>query len=558
MIYRFDRFEFDPDGQGLTESGLAVALEPQVFSLLKYLLANHGTIVSKDQLNEEIWGGRIVSESALTTRIRAVRRALGDDRTQQKFIKTFPKRGFQFVGDVELVSDEIQPAAARLKTSVRKINPVWVFLSILAFIAVASVTGWWAQQTEPVRATLPLPKKPSIAVMRFVNLSGSEDDRYFVDGLTEDIIANLSRYRELFVSSRNSTFTYPKNDIDPKRLAGELGVAFVARGSVRRSDGRVRVNAELIDAKSGATAWAERFDRDLTDIFAVQDEISQAIAGQLAPEIIKAGAVRAQSKLTEDLNAWDFYLKARSAQGVFAKESQAEAVRLALLAIARDQQFASAYSLIARAKGVQFFFGWSEVPEKALDDAIRYARRAIELDQTDPVAFATLGYIYRFTGDEEQAITNLERAANLNPNDADIRLQLAHTLDWFRKQERALPQIRLAIRLSPRDPRLQNMYFYKAHILFHLRRFEDSLAAAREMSGALTTDTWRVMYNLVRAANLAELGRAEDARRAADAAVKIKPKLSITAMKKQFEGSKNHPENRRIWLESLRKAGIPE
>lgn len=555
MIYRFDSFTFDPQGNGLMEDGVQIPLEPQVFSLLKYLLEKHGGVVSKEELNEQIWGGRIVSEAALTTRIRAVRRALGDDRTQQKFIKTFPKRGFQFVGAVELVPvGRMHQAASHQPRTYT--YPVRVFMATLIVLAGAAL--WWFQKGEPVREALPLPDKPSVAVMRFENVGGNDNDRYFVDGLTENIITNLSRNRGLFVSSRNSTFTYSQSDTTPKQLARDLGVAFVAQGSVRRIDGRIRVSAELVEAQSGKTTWAERFDRELTDIFDLQDDISQAIVGQLAPEIIKAGAGRAQSKRTEDLNAWDLYLKAKSAQNVYAKDSQAKAVKLALRAVGRDPQFAPGYSLIAQAKGVQFFFGWSDAPKQTLSEAVDYAKQAIRLDQADPVAFATLGYIYRFTGDQEQAIANLERAANLNPNDANIRLQLAHTLDWFRKHELALPQIELAIRLSPHDSQLQNMYFYKAHTLYHLRRYEESLDTTREMSGTLSAQTWRVMYYLIRAANLAELGRAADAKEAAIAAVQLNPKLSITAMKTQFEGSKNHPENRRIWLESLRKAGIPE
>ena len=169
-----------------------------------------------------------------------------------------------------------------------------------------------------------------------------------------------------------------------------------------------------------------------------------------------------------------------------------------------------------------------------------------------------MGYVYRLTGDRTRAIGHLERAKQLNPNDANIRLELAHTLDWFRLQDRALPEILEAIRLSPRDPRLEMMYFYKAHILFHLRDFEASLAAAREMGGALTSETWRTFYHLIRAANFAYLGREEEAGLEIENARKVSPGLSLASIRKRFEGSNNDPENRRIWLDALRKAGMPE
>ena len=181
---------------------------------------------------------------------------------------------------------------------------------------------------------------------------------------------------------------------------------------------------------------------------------------------------------------------------------------------------------------------------------------SIRLDGNDPAGYAALGYVYRLTGDETRAIANLERAARLNPNDANIRLELAHTLDWFRQQKRALPEILEAIRLSPRDPRLQLMFFYKAHILYHLRDFEASLAAAKEMSSALTSDTWRIKYHLIRAANLALLGRSGEAKAEIESARALNPKLSLAGLRRRFEGSHNHPENRRIWLDSLRKAGL--
>ncbi|MFT7673978.1 MAG: tetratricopeptide (TPR) repeat protein, partial [Gammaproteobacteria bacterium] len=173
-------------------------------------------------------------------------------------------------------------------------------------------------------------------------------------------------------------------------------------------------------------------------------------------------------------------------------------------------------------------------------------------------AYAALAYIYRYIGDETSSIANLERATFLNPTDASIKLEYTHTLDWFRHQIPALPEINKAIKLSPRDPRLENMLFYKAHIQFHLFEFENSLTTTKEMSGVLTTDTWRVFYYLMRAANQAQLGRNDSAKQSIQAALKVNPKLTLSAMRKRFKSSKNHPENRRFWLESLEKAGLPK
>jgi tetratricopeptide (TPR) repeat protein len=296
----------------------------------------------------------------------------------------------------------------------------------------------------------------------------------------------------------------------------------------------------------------------LIDIFEVQDEISQAIAGRLLPEIYQSDVLDVLEKPTDDLGAWDLYLRGRARQVVFSRTAQTEAVRFAEEAIARDPDFSAAYSLKARALGTIFFFQWSDTPQDTLVSATEAARRAISLDDRDAQAHAALGYIYRFTGDAERAVANLERAVMLNPNDARIRLELAHTYDWFRMQEDGLPHIDMALKLSPRDPMLQNMYFYKGHILFHLGRHEEALEAARQLGTVATSTTWQTFHHLLRAANLIEMARAEDARAAVEAALDLNPDLSITAMQRQFAGSKNHPENRRLWLSSLRKAGIPD
>lgn len=557
MKYRFDSFEFDPAGHGLSDDGATVSLEPQAIELLRYLIENRDRIISKDELIDHIWQGRIITDAALNTRIRSIRRALGDDRSQQRYVKTFPKRGFQFVGVIEADGERTGQAEHTGGRMFPEPKLLTAFAAALLII-VAGTFYLWTQSDNKLRAELPLPKRPSIAVLRFSNLNEDTGYQYFVDGLTEDIITNLSLNRELFVISRNSSFGYKAGDADMSTLAKELGVAFIARGSVRRVDDRVRINSELIEARTGRTIWAERFDRALVDVFAIQDDISQSIAARLAPEIVKARVDHARSKRTENLDAWDLYLKAKSSQYKLNEAAQSKAVRLALLAIKRDGEFAAPYSLIARAKGIQFFYRWTDDPDSTLKQAIEYARSAIRLDANDPVAFAALGYVYRFTGDADRSIANLDHAAKLNPNDANIRLELAHTLDWFRRQKRALPEIERAIRLSPRDPLLQNMYFYKAHILFHLKRFEDSLAAARDMGGVLSSKTWRVWYHMINAANLAELGRASDAKKNVDSALELNPKMTLSAMRRRFKGSKNHPDNRRIWLASLSKAGVPE
>jgi TolB-like protein/DNA-binding winged helix-turn-helix (wHTH) protein/Flp pilus assembly protein TadD len=541
MAYRFGEFTLGRSS-GLRPGDTPVALEPQALRLLEYLIEHRARIVTKQDLIEEIWQGRAITDAALATRIRAVRRALGDDAAQQAYIRTYPKRGFQFAARVEAVNiADRQPSRGAL--------------AIAAVLALVLLAAWFLLRAPGVDGGTA--GRPSVAVLRFDNLGEGAGDRSFADGLTEDLTAHLSRYRELFVISAGTVLAYGDGALRPLDAAREFGVSYVVRGSVRRDGGRIRVTNELLEIATGRTLWAERHDRALTDIFAVQDDISRSIAGTLVPQILKDGGQRATGVPTADMGAWELYLEARLRQGRYNRADQSEALRLARRAVVMDPGFAAAHSVMARALGTLFFFEWTEEPGDTMAEARAAARRAITLDDSDPQAYAALGYIQRFAGQAEPAIANLERAVALNPNDARIRLELAHTLDWFRLQARALPQIELAIRLSPRDPLIQTMHFYKGHILFHLGRHDAALAAARQLGGVAISDTWRVFHHLLRAANLAQLERSAEAAAAIADALAINPSLSVSAMRAQFERSRNHPENRRAWLASLERAGLP-
>lgn len=545
-MYKFLDYELEPT-KGLSRRGKPVALEPQALQLLELLIRNRDRIVPKEEIVDEIWAGNAITDAALNTRIRSVRKALGDSAASSDYIKTLPKRGFQFVAPVAQNQPTEQQSGKRRKR-----------LALAAGIALVCALGIISLSFFFERQGLPDTEVPSLAVVRFDNLGGEDVGQYFVDGLTDDLTTHLSRNRDLFVVSSATMFSYARDEASPIEIARDLGVDYVVRGSVRRAGDQVRVSGELIDVDANETIWAEGFERRITGIFEVQDEISQAIVGQLLPEIYLSDATRSQGKPTEDMGAWDLYLRGRVRQSEFNKEAQEEAASYAREAIAADPGFAAGYTLLARALGTMFFFQWTESPHETLISATEAATRAIELDDQDAQAHAALGYIYRFTGEADPAIANLERAVALNPNDARIRLELAHTFDWFRMQQRALPEIEMAIKLSPRDPMLQNMYFYKGHILFHLGRHEEALDAAQQLGSVATSNTWRLFHHLLRAANLAEMDRTEEAREAVEAALSINPKLSISAMQRQFAGSKNHPENRKIWLASLKKAGVPD
>ena len=561
MIYKFEIFTLDTREYQFMRDQQVESLEPRVFDVLVYLIENRERVVSKDELIEKLWDGRIISDSALNTCIRSIRRALGDDREQQKFVRTFPKRGFQFVCDIELDSPLATNSRSEARSSRDSIaatkKDYWIPTVILVMVSVLVAyflieSGLFGNEDGE------LSTKPSIAVLNFDHSFSNETERYFTEGLVEELVGSLARYRELFVIARNSSTQFKHEEYGIKQIGRELGADYIVDGNVRYDNSQVKISARLVDSRSGQQIWSADFERPREEIYDLQGDLAYLIAGQVVPELVRSDAERNSKKSPEVLDAWALYHKARTMQAVYTQEMQEQAIYWAQLALVRDPNLASAHGVIARAKGVLFFYGWADDPETMVAEAINSAKFAISLDTNDPGAYAALGYIYRYSGDETSSIANLERATSLNPSDASIKLEYAHTLDWFRYQEKALPEINQAIKLSPRDPRLENMYFYKAHILFHLHQYEQSLEATRKMSGVLTTDIWRTFYYLVRAANFAQLDRLEEAGESINAALEINPKLSLSAIRKRFEGSKNHPDNRKFWLTSLEKAGLAE
>ncbi|MEH2540663.1 MULTISPECIES: winged helix-turn-helix domain-containing protein [unclassified Bradyrhizobium] len=290
MRYRFEEFAFDTDRRELHRGAEVVSITPQVFDLLEYLIRNRERVVSKDDLIYAVWNGRSVSDGALTTRLNAARSAVGDTGEKQCLIKTLPRKGFRFVGAVR---EEDGPSSA----------------------AVASES-----HVELSKPALALPDKPSIAVLLFQNMSGDPEQEYFADGMVEEIITELSRFKWLFVIARNSSFTFEGKAVDVKRVGRELGVRYVLEGSVRKAAGKVRIAGQLIDAVTGAHIWADRFERDLTDVFALQDEVTVAVVGAIQPKLLQTEIEMAARRPPENPTAYDLWLRAMQKQSLRSRE----------------------------------------------------------------------------------------------------------------------------------------------------------------------------------------------------------------------------------------------
>ena len=400
---------------------------------------------------------------------------------------------------------------------------------------------------------LQLPDKPSIAVLPFDNMSGDPEQEYFSDGITEDIITALSKFRWFFVIARNSSFTFKGKSVDVKQVAEELGVRYVLEGSVRKAGSRVRITAQLIDAASGNHVWAERYDRELADIFDLQDEMTATIVGAIEPELGSAERERAKRKPPDSLDAWNQYQRGLWHLWRYTREDADEAERLFQSAIDLDPGFSSAHAGVAYLAVFYVLYGWTDLPDQTIDRALRAGQLAVSADDKDPFAHFALGRVQAFQGDFESAIAELEKAIDLNPNLALAHYGLGFALTWSGQPREALPYFHKAIRQSPNDPALWSFETTVGFALTHLDERVEALEWLRKSARHPNSFLWP---NLNLAVEFVEQEEWDKARAAIDTELELRPDLSVTAVAAML-GSL-HPDMKERHLDGLRKAGLPE
>jgi adenylate cyclase len=396
-------------------------------------------------------------------------------------------------------------------------------------------------------------RKPSIAVLPFANMSGDVEQEYFSEGVTEDVITNLSRNRAFFVISRSTSFTYKGPAVDVAKVGAELGVRYVVEGSVRRAANRVRISAQLIDAEAGHHLWADRYDRDLSDVFAVQDEIAQSITGAIAPGIISAEIRHAQQKDPDRLDAWDRIMRAHWHIRRFTQDDLAEARRLLAQAIGLDPSNSTAFSDLAFLRHFQAVFGWGESVSEAHAGAGEAARQAVSLDNDDAAAHTVLAIYEMFSGQHEEARRRLRRAMDLDPNSAFAHGYLGTSHAFAGESDAALPHLDEAIRLSPRDPLLILWYQGKGWAALNAQRYTEAIEL--EIRAAEANPEFPDIY-AVRAAAEGQLDRVEKAQSTLRELLRRMPGLTLadTRLNRPFARA----ADRERFLAGLRKAGLPD
>jgi TolB-like protein len=511
----------DSDRRELARGAEMIALGPQVFDLLLHLVRSREHVVTKDNLIDVVWSGRIVSESTLTSHINAVRKAIGDTGEDQRLLRTIARKGYRFVGDVR--EAEVSEKAAPATTA------------------------------ELLAPALSHPDRPSIAVLPFLNLSGDPAHDYFVDGVVDDIISALSRMRWLFVIARNSSFTFKGRAVDVKQVGHELGVRYVLEGSVRRAANRVRITGQLVDATTGATLWSERFESVLDDIFDLQDQMATSIVCALAPHLESAEIERARRKPTESLDAYDYYLRGMWKFRQVSRSAVDEALPMFYQAIQRDPEYASAYAMAAWCHSWRKLSRWVDDLEREIAEGTRLARRAVELGQDDAVALAASAHaLGHLVHDFDLSIELLDRALMLDPNLAAGWYVGGFMRIWRGEPDDAIERIAHGMRLSPLGPDMQRMEVGTAMAHLLARRTRDAVAWADR---ATRHRSDQALPLTIFAAIHARAGRVEEARQAMQQLRKFDPTLRLSNLGAWLPFQR--PQDLENFSDALRAAGLP-
>ena len=502
----FGPFVLDAASGALSRRGAPVPVSYRGLRLLAEFLKRPGDDLSKSELMDAAWPGLMVEESNLSVQIASLRKLLGARPGGGEWIATAPRVGYRFAGEVQAVA---------------------------------------AREEEDAEVA------PSIAVLRFENLSQDVEQQYFADGLAEDIITRLSRLRWLFVSARNSSFTFRGKALDVREIGRALGVRYVLNGSVRRSDKRLRIAAQLSDAATGRQVWAERYDVELADFFAIQDQIAESVIGAVEPQLYAAEHQRVQSRRPESLDAWGYVMRAMPfAWTWLSAKDIATAQDLLKRALEIRPDYPRALSLLAWSRAAAYQLGWSQLQE-TIEEARALARKAIRTDPDDPWPHFAAGYAYAVSRRFEEAVAELTEAIDLNPSFAFAHMIFGCAYGYGGMPDDGLHHLAMATRLSPRD------FTRSAHLStcglchFVAGRF-DQAADCERRAVDLHPDfgtAWRTY-----AASAGMAGRREEAARALKEAKRLQPSLSL-AWVESF-----HPivkaSDRAVYIEGLRAAGL--
>ncbi len=555
---KIGEWTFHVGSRELSRNGKTIRLEPRVASLLLYLATHPGQPVNRMALLETLWPGVVVSDEVLTNAINKLRRAFGDDRADPKVIETIPKAGYRLLLPVK--ASEPEPAASapgsgplryaehsRLRWQIAQTVVAVVGLAV-AIITGLNLTGPAPPGREPAQQVIGTKAlRPALAVLPFDNLSADPDQEYFADGVTDDVITRLSKNPGLMVIARDSTFFYKGKSLDPRTIAEKLNASYVLRGSLRREGEVVKLNAWLVDVKTGTHMWAEHYERQVGQIFKIQNRIANGVIGALAVTRTTQpdSGTETDNPLAYDqllLGKYHFYRFENRAETLKARAYFEKAVQL-------DPKFATAHAMLAWTHVFEAMNGWSDDRPATLQQAERIATRAIEIDPVLPLAYFVRGLSYREQHEYIKALGEAQKAIEYDPSYANAYMLLATLLYYAGRPEEGLERIQQAMEINPHHP--YNYHFHLGQAYFVLHRYPEAIEAFnRGLSTYPTSERMRVWL----AAALAQAGDLEEAKWEGDQIMTDNPDLTIERMTQAFPF--NNPTDIDNFISGLRKAGL--
>jgi len=528
MTFRFNGFSFNPQSLELKKGNELLHSEPQVLELLALLIQNSGNVVSKDEINKTIWRGRIVSEAALSSRIKSLRQLLGDDGRKQDIIRTVHKRGFRFVADVqqEPQSNNEQP----LKTSNQNVDHATLV-------------------NHQIKT-----KHPTVVVLPFMNMARDPEQEYFSDGVTTDLINHLSRHRWLKVIARNTAFGFKGQTVNALELGKNLNVDYIVEGSLQRAGNRIRIMANLVDAHSGHQIWNERFDREIIDIFDLQDEITEKIAARIEPEIGLAERNRTVCARPTNLQAWDCYHLGIHHFFKFTGEDNEKAQELLMQSQQLDTNFGEAYAWWAYAVILGMVYWKTPPTQQLLDAALKSCHVALSIDSQNSTFHALKARVLLARCEYREALVENEIAIKLNPTFAAAHCGLGDSLAYEGRYAESIECFERSIALSPNDPQVWAFLTYGALALIFDGKFETALEWTNRALTIPNCQYWTTAHRVVA---LAHLHQIDEAKQTVAKLLQLNPEFSIQFAKEKLFYLKKQ-EQIEIYLLGLKLADTPD
>jgi len=518
--YQLADWLVDPATNRLHRGRAEKKVESRVMAVLDYLAQRPGEVVTREELERAVWGSTVVGYDALTRCIASLRKLLGDDLRQPRYIETIAKKGYRLVAQVSAA-----PAGSiGADTGGRRAwyQVTWLQAAVLAVAVLGiAVAAWWWRDSAYSTPDTGLADRPSIVVLPFAHLGDDPQQAYFSDGITADITTALSKLSGLFVISQSSARDYQGRSSDPRAVARSLGVRYVLEGNVRRSGDRLRVTVGLVDADSNAYLWSEKYDRELRAVFDLQDDITRNIVSVLSVKLTEAEQRRSARRYTVSIDAYDDFLRGQALYSHLNEQDNRQARDYFERAIARDPAFARAWGAAALTYVAEHRYGWNRSAPDLLEQALANARRAVALDNESPQAQWVLGYVHVFRREYDRAQQAARRAVELDPNFADSIVTLAVCRLYFGDAAEALPLLRKAMLLNPEYPAAYASLLGQSHYL--MGQYELALPMLRE---AIERNARLLTPQVFLVAALQKLGRADDARWAATQLRAVAPEFS--------------------------------